>query len=175
MCFHLTFWFLLCRSRTSLWPRWHQGQHHDPRPWPHGDRTPVWHHWTPGYYLSQSQWRARQHPPQHGHQVSISILQMYWYLPMDDWLIILWKQIGQQVTLSFYFWFFYSADWDTRSKGFCVTVTQTRSLLPQWSIVWKSMKVTCNNTSTEVSVICVLNVNFLLKHIFFFVQGPSPF
>lgn len=29
----------------------------------------MWHDWSPCYYLSKSQWRARQYPPQHGHQV----------------------------------------------------------------------------------------------------------
>lgn len=34
------------------------------------------HHWTPRYHLSQSKWRARQHPPRHGHQVSVSSLKI---------------------------------------------------------------------------------------------------
>lgn len=36
---------------------------------------------------------------------------------------------------------FATVDWDTRSKGFCVTGTQMKLLHPPWSTAWRLMKV----------------------------------
>ena len=48
---------------------------------------------------------------------------------------------------SFSYLIFATVDWDTSSKGFCVTGTQMKLLLLLWSTASKLMKVKCKRNS----------------------------